>query len=173
MVLLPLLAAHEALAQPPVALPTAQTPQTLPPPPTPTQAETQPWPVDLPPAATPVLIAWPNPSAPPAWIQWLGWAPDGRRLAWRQGPEWAPLLPGSPIEIVRLDERGAVLTNLHQRETPAVALKQRHIRSTEPLPVERKTDRDVLLQTSTGRLLAVVVRPGRTSVAAILEKNRH
>ena len=128
-------------------------------------------PVDLPLAATLEHVAWPNPSSPPAWIQWLGWSDDGHRLEWRQGPEWAQMLPGTPIEIARLDDRGNVVTHLHQRENPAVALKTRHIRTTEPLFVERKTDRDVLLQTSTGRMFAVVVRPGRSSVAAILEKN--
>ncbi len=158
------LLAAPAHAQPPVGMPAAVTAVALP------TAATQPA-LDLPLTVTPELIAWPNPSAPPAWIQWLGWSADGHRLAWRQGPEWAQLLPGTPIEIARVDERGQVVTNLHQRANPAGALKERHIRSTEPLVVERKTDRDVLLQTSNGRLLAVVVRPGRTSVAAILEKN--
>jgi hypothetical protein len=128
--------------------------------------------VEPPVAPTPTLVTWPDTSSPPAWIQWLGWSPDGKRLAWRQGPEWAQLLPGTPIEIVRLDERGAAVMHIHQRENPAAALRERHIRSTEPVFVERKSDRDVLLRTSSGRMLAVVVRPGATSIAAVLEKNR-
>ena len=136
-------------------------------------ADAQPEPaVELPIAATPELIAWPNPSSPPAWIQWLGWSNDGTRVAWRQGPEWAQLLTGTPIEIVRVDQRGASVAHLHQRGNPAVALRERHIRSTEPLFVERKSERDVLLRTSNGRTLAIVVRPGPTSTAAVLEKNR-
>lgn len=162
----PALALDLPNAATPVALPTTLTPTTAPP-----IDATRPV-VDLPLAASPTLMAWPNPSAPPAWIQWLGWSPDGTRLAWRQGPEWAQLLPGTPIEIVRLDARGNVVTHVHQRQNPGAALKARGIRSTEPLFVERKTERDVLLQTSTGRTFALVVRPGRTSVAAVLEKNR-
>lgn len=142
---------------------------------TPTQRAEPPHPndvADLPIAVTPDLVTWPNPSSPPAWIQWLGWSDDGHRLAWRQGPEWAQMLPGTPIEIVRLDDHGNPVTHLHQRQNPGAVLKAKHIRTTEPLFVERKTDRDVLLRTSSGRMLAVVVRPGRTSVAAVLEKNR-
>ncbi len=155
----------------PVALARAATPVSLPARATSVDAAAQ-LPVELAPPPTPTLVAWPNPSSPPAWIQWLGWANDGKRLAWRQGPEWAQMLPGTPIEIARLDERGNLVTHLHQRENPSQALKDRHIKSTEPLFVERKTDRDVLLRSSTGRIFAVVVRPGRTSVAAVLEKKR-
>jgi hypothetical protein len=155
----------------PVALPGSPTPVVAPRAVTPVDASPD-LPAELPMASTPAMTTWPSPASPPAWIQWLGWSNDGKRLAWRQGPEWAQLLTGTPIEIVRLDERGTLVTHVHQRNNPGQALKDRHIKSTEPLFVERKTDRDVLLRSSTGRTFAIVVRPGKTSVAAVLEKKR-
>lgn len=109
---------------------------------------------------------------PPAWIQWLGFSPDGQRLAWRHGPSWAPMLPGSPIEIVRLDPMGNIVDHVHQRLNPRGALTARKIHSPEPVRMQRITDRDVLVQTTKGRLFAVVVRQGKQVEAAVLEKRR-
>ena len=123
---------NAAVAQSPVPLPLAATPVALPrvmpklkhvampdaATRTSAQAPEAPQlPVDLPPAVTLEHVAWPNPSSPPAWIQWLGWSDDGHRLAWRQGPEWAQMLPGTPIEIVRLDDRGNVSADTRSYRT--------------------------------------------------------
>ena len=149
----------------PVALPLPQTattialaPATLPAPATPSAS--------LPATATATS------ADNPAWIQWLGFSSDGQRVAWRQGPHWTTILTGSPIEIARLDKSGRVVAHIHQTSLPSEALKQRRIRLTPQVRWQRKGPRDMLLESSDGRVFAVVVRPGKPGVAALLEKRR-
>ena len=127
---------------------------------------------DLPEAASTSVQPQPWQTLPPHWIQWLGWSHKGPRLAWRQGPDWAPPLPGSPVEIALLGADGHPAALLHQTANPGAALAERAIHFTRPLRQERKAPADVLVRSGNGRVLAVVVRRQPAPIAAVLEKKR-
>lgn len=111
----------------------------------------------------------PDDAVPPAWIQWLGWSEDGRRIAWREGKADEPRRPGQPIEIARLDAQGGVLDRVHVTTEVLPSLHARRIRILPPVASEQATPSDVVLQTAGGHLLAVAVR-GEPAVAAVLRK---
>ena len=107
--------------------------------------------------------------APPAWIQWLGWSDDGRRMAWREGNASQSMAPGLPAEIARLDETGAVVERAHIKANIAAALEKRTIRAREVAETQIVSPSDVLVRTARNRLFAVAVR-GSPPTAAVLER---
>lgn len=111
----------------------------------------------------------PQTAPPPAWIQWLGWSEDGRRIAWREGPADRQQAPGQPIEIARLDARGAIVDRLHVEKDVNPALGQRRIRMRRVAQVQRVAPGDLLVRTDAGRLFAVALR-GTPAQVAVLEK---
>jgi hypothetical protein len=129
-------------------------------------------PVPLPKQATPAEGPAPLPETaePPAWIQWLGWSEDGRRIAWREGSASEPRRPGQPIEIARLDAQGGILDRVHVTTEVLPSLHARRIRVQPPVQTDQATPGDVVLQTARGSLLAVAVR-GEPAVAAVLRKH--
>jgi hypothetical protein len=119
-------------------------------------------------AANPQLSL-PNAVTPPTWIQWLGWSDDGHRIAWREGTADQKLAPGQPVEIARLDARGAIDDRLQVVARIGWSLARRGIRVRSVARSERVAPADVLLKTARGRLLAVVVR-GEPPEIAVLRK---
>lgn len=111
----------------------------------------------------------PQVAAPPAWIQWLGWSEDGKRVAWRQGPANLPRRPGLPIEVAKVDASGAFVDRLHVTENILAVLNARRITVGPAVASEQVTPGDVLLASEQGKLLAVAVR-GEPAIAAILLK---
>ncbi len=108
-------------------------------------------------------------AAPPAWIQWLGWSEDGKRLAWRQGPADLQRRPGLPIEIAKVDASGAFVDRLHVTANVVAVLRARRIAVGPPVQSEQVTPSDVVLASAQGKLLAVAAR-GEPAIAAILRK---
>lgn len=111
----------------------------------------------------------PDVAAPPAWIQWLGWSDDGRRMAWREGTASQSMAPGLPAEIARVDETGAVVERVHIKANIAAALEKRTIRAREVAETQVISPSDVLVRTARNRLFAVAVR-GSPPTAAVLER---
>ncbi len=112
----------------------------------------------------------PEVAEPPAWIQWLGWSPDSRRLAIRQGSATEPRRPGLPIEINRLDAHGAVVERAHVERDVLGALHQRRIHVEPPVAMQVVKPSDVLLKANRGELFAIAVR-GDPAYGAVLVKD--
>jgi|GEM_PF-2768037 len=108
-------------------------------------------------------------SRPPSWIKWLGWATDGTRIAWRQGPHGTGNVPGKPIWIARLGERGAIVDRHYRRTQLQKALDSRGIRRRPQAVIEEVTPLDNLIKTNAGEVYAVVVR-GNPPILAILRR---
>ena len=102
-------------------------------------------------------------------MQWLGWSTDGRRLAWRQGGAKDPQRPGRPLEIARVDKRGAIVDRLHVATDVRAALHARHIFVRHVAELQRVAPADVLVRAAAGQVFAVVVR-GNPAQAAVLAK---
>lgn len=121
--------------------------------------------------ATPSVAELPDVESPPAWMQWLGWSSDGRRIAWRQGSAKQQPRVADPIEIARVDDRGGIVQRLQVRENVAAALASRQIHLVAPVAHEQVTPADVLLRTASGRLYAVIIRGQAHPTATVLEKH--
>lgn len=103
-----------------------------------------------------------------AWVRFLGWSADGRRIAWRAGSSASSNVPGQPCLIARLDADGRELDRLRVDEAVGEALVSRRIHSVPAAPRERVTALDVLTRSANGRLWAAL---GRERLAALLVKD--
>jgi hypothetical protein len=104
-----------------------------------------------------------------AWLRFLGWSADGRRIAWRSGSPASSNVPGQPCLVARLDDGGRELDRLRIDESVTEALVSRRIHSVPAVPRERVTPRDMLVRSSNGQLWAAL---GRDRLAAVLVKAR-
>lgn len=104
-----------------------------------------------------------------AWVRFLGWSADGRRLAWRSGSQASSNVPGQPCLVARLDDAGRELDRLRIDESVTEALVSRRIHSVAPAPRERVTPLDMLVRSSNGQLWAAL---SRDRLAAVLVKAR-
>lgn len=108
-----------------------------------------------------------TPLASAAWVRFLGWSADGRRVAWRTGSQGQFNTPGQPCEIARLRASGQLQDRVHISGDVTAALVARHIHSV-PLAVRQQvTPRDGLVRDRAGHLWAGLVRD---NLAAVLYK---
>ena len=127
-------------------------------------------PAPLPNAPTAAQTDLPEIPPPPAWMQWHGWSDDGQFLAWREGNSEQQMARGQPVEIARVDAKGAILAREHIVENPAAVLEARHIHLRAVAETEAVTPSDVLVRTTGQRLLAVLARDEPAPIAGVMEK---
>jgi hypothetical protein len=110
--------------------------------------------------ARPAPFAVLNPRIPVGSIRFLGWSANSARFAWQQARPGTRVRPSGPIWVVRLDKRAEVEQRAHFRDRLEQRLKERGIRqrAESELPTDAMTDRDVVIRTSRGELLAVALR---------------
>lgn len=108
-----------------------------------------------------------KPIATKAWVRFLGWSADGRRIAWRAGPQGQYNTPGQPCDIARLDASGRVVDQVHIAGDVTAALVARRIHSVPLGTHQQVTARDGLVRDRAGHLWAGLVRD---NLAAILYK---
>jgi hypothetical protein len=102
-----------------------------------------------------------------AWVRFLGWSADGRRMAWRSGSQASSNVPGQPCLVARLDDSGRELDRLRIDESVTEGLVSRRIHSVPQAPRERVSPLDVLVRSSNGQLWAAL---SRDRLAAVLVK---
>ena len=108
-----------------------------------------------------------SPLASAAWVRFLGWSADGRRVAWRTGTQGQFNIPGQPCDIARLHPSGRIQDRVHVTGDVTAALVARHIHSVPLAARQQVTARDGLVQDRAGHLWAGLVRD---NLAAILYK---